>query len=378
MQRSTRDRLASEIRGHLRDRSAAKAPEVATNPVSDYTDGRHLEREIDGLFRRFPVVFGHASEVASPRDVATRDLAGVPVLVARQDDGSVAAFLNVCRHRGAKVVVEPCGRHAAFTCPYHAWTYRLDGSLARITNAADFGEVDPSDMGLVRLAAEERHGLLWIMLTPGVPIDVAAHLGDELDDELATYGLGGFVVERSHRTTAPMNWKVVVDGFLETYHLGVLHRTTIGPHIRSNLAPFRPLGPHGCMTAVRTSFDRILDDPSADPAPHLVHAYQIFPNTVLVWSGYHFEAWLTFPTDRPETSDVTVQVLGRAAHVAETTDYWDKNWQVVRDTVLTEDFTIGESIQRGFRSGAQAQLTFGRNEPGVQHFHHWLRTSLVP
>ena len=70
------------------------------------------------------------------------------------------------------------------------------------------------------------------------------------------------------------------------------------------------------------------------------------------------------------------RVLGRADHLAEATDYWDKNWDVVTSTVLGEDFTVGASIQRGFAAGAQTHVTFGRNEPGVQHFHRSLRNAL--
>ncbi len=374
MRRTTQAELGSEIRTLLRNGTAALTDATFQNPVSHYTDPVHLAHEVNTVFKHCPLVFGHASELPAPHDFVARDLAGVPVLVVRQDDGSIAAFMNVCRHRGAKVTLETCGHRSAFSCPYHAWTYRLDGSLARITNEADFGTVDKSEMGLVSLAAEERHGLVWLMLTPGQPIDVATFLGEILDDELAAYGLDGFVIDRSKRLPVATNWKVVVDGFLETYHLGVLHRTTIGPHIRSNLAPFRSFGPHGCMTAVRTSFDRVLDDPDGDAGPHLVNAYQVFPNTVLVWSGIHMELWLSFPTDDPGVTDVTVQVLGRADHVDAAPEYFDKNWTVVTDTVLTEDFVVGASIQVGFTSGAQTHLTFGRNEPGVQHFHRSLQS----
>ena len=379
MQRHTQEQLAVEINGFLRTGTTAMAGDVYQNPVTDYTDAQHLARETSELFRTYPIVVGHRSECSAPRDFFARDIGGVPVLVVRQHDGSIGAFLNVCRHRGSKVMIEACGQRSVFSCPYHAWSYRLDGSLVGVPNHDDFGEIDRAELGLVRLPVEERHGLIWVVLTPGGSIDVAGHLGEELDDELDGYGLDGFLVERSNTTSVAANWKVVVDGFLETYHLGVLHRTTIGPHIRSNLAPFRSFGRHGCMTAVRTSFDKVRDvEPArADLRPHLVNAYQIFPNTVLVWSGIHMEAWLSFPeTNHPGRTDVTVKVLGAAEHLAQETDYWNRNWEIVTDTILGEDFTIGRGIQQGFSSGAQTHVRFGRNEPGVQHFHQALRAAL--
>ncbi len=378
MQRAAQEKLAEEIRGYLRSGSTALADEVVRNPTVEYVDPDHLRRELRDLFASTPVVVAHASEVASPTDFIAVDVAGVPILVVRQSNGTIGAFLNVCRHRGSKVATEPSGHRSVFTCPYHAWSYRPDGTLLHVPHADDFGAISRQEYALIALPAEERHGLVWVMLTAERSIDVASFLGPELDDELASYGIDRFAVDRIHRVDVATNWKVIIDGFLETYHLGVLHRTTIGPHIRTNLAPYRTFGPHGCMTAVRTSFDRPEPDPEGDPGPHLVNAYQIFPNTVLVWSGMHFESWTAFPrVDDPGTSDVTVRVLGRADHLAEVTDYWDKNWDVVTSTVLGEDFTVGASIQRGFDAGVQTHVTFGRNEPGVQHFHRSLHDALA-
>lgn len=375
MQGETQRLLAEQVAGFLESGTTSMADDVYRNSVGDYVDVAHLQRETESLFRIDPLVIGHASECANPRDVLARDVAGVPVLIARQRDGSLRAFLNVCRHRGSKVELEECSQRNSFSCPYHAWTYRLDGTLANIPHANDFGYIDRDEHSLVGLPIVERHGLLWVGLTPGATIDVEGHLGADLDAELAAYGLDGFVVERSETRLIEMNWKVVVDGFLETYHLGVLHRTTIGPHIRTNIAPFRAFGPHGCMTAVRTSFEKIRHEnlDTVDPSRHLVHAYNVFPNTVLVWSGNHMELWMTFPVPgQPGRTNVTVNVLGEKGHVASDPGYFDRNWDVVTSTVLTEDFVIGHVIQQGFVSGAQTHVTFGRNEPGVIHFHRSL------
>ena len=98
-------------------------------------------------------------------------------------------------------------------------------------------------MGLVPLACEVRHGLVWAMVTPGATIDVAGFLGETLDGELSGWSLDGFVVERSTSLAEDANWKLIIDGFLETYHLRFLHAATVGPHIHSNLSPFQAYGP---------------------------------------------------------------------------------------------------------------------------------------
>ncbi|HVM52222.1 MAG TPA: Rieske 2Fe-2S domain-containing protein, partial [Acidimicrobiales bacterium] len=102
MQREVRERVMAEIEEHLGAGTTAMAPDVMLNPVAEYVDPRRLDQERE-LLRTAPIVIGHGSRCAEPRSFFTEDAAGVPVLVVRQEDGSLKAFLNVCRHRGAKV-----------------------------------------------------------------------------------------------------------------------------------------------------------------------------------------------------------------------------------------------------------------------------------
>lgn len=380
MQLDVRQRLMAEIEEYFALATTAMAPEVMHNPVAEYADPARLAQERE-LLRSAPIVIGHGSRCAEPRSFFTEDAAGVPVLVVRQDDGTLKAFLNVCRHRGAKVELDECGQRNGFTCPYHAWSYGTDGALRKVSYADCFGDPGDAAAGLVELPVQERHGLVWVVLTPGAEIDVAAHLG-RLDDELASYGLDGYVVERDTLLKADLNWKIVVDGFLETYHIKFLHGRTIGSYIRTNLTTFEGLGPHGRMVGVRDSYDEVLGKSAdeADVLPHVAVIYQLFPNTVLVWQADHFEAWLVFPEgDRPERSVSRVMLLAPHPTRDESEQrIWDLNWKILMQTVLEEDFPVGEAMQQGFSSGAQDHLSFGRNEPALQHFHHSLADALGP
>ena len=381
MQAQVRQRLVAEIDRYLEAGTTAMADEMLRNPVSEYTQSGRLAQEKAQLFRRYPLVVGHGSQCPEARDFFTEDVAGVPILVSRQDDGSLKAFLNVCRHRGSKVTFEECGQRRSFSCPYHAWTYRSDGSLVNIPYSEGFAGLDRSDMGLVELPVEERHGFVWVVLTPNGPIDVAAHLGD-LDAELASFGIGAYVLERSTLLRADANWKIVVDGFLETYHLRFLHGATIGPYVKTNLAPFEAIGRHGRMTAVRASYDeaRARSRDELDLLPHVALVYQIFPNTILLWQGDHFESWLVFPeSENPARSASRVQLLAPRPTASEDEQrHWDQNWKILMNTVLNEDFVVAQTMQEGFVTGAQTHLTFGRNEPALQHYHRSLSDVLGP
>ncbi len=135
-------------------------PDVMLNPVRNYQDPKQLEQEVDHLFRKFPLILGHSSQVAKAGALLTHDDTGVPILVTRNRGGSIKAFANVCRHRGAKVVNAPCGKANTFSCPYHGWTYDLDGNLRGMRQPQGFPDLTKSDHGLVELPAFERFGLI--------------------------------------------------------------------------------------------------------------------------------------------------------------------------------------------------------------------------
>lgn len=223
----------------------------------------------------------------------------------------------------------------------------------------------------MELPTEVRHGLVWV-LPEGNDLDVASYLG-ALDDELACFGLDAYVEERLDTVRTNVNWKLVVDGFLEAYHLPFLHSQTIGPYIRQKPTMFEPFGLHGRMVAVRKSFDRHVgvDSVDVDLLPHIAIIYQLFPNTILGWQADHFEMWNCFPGGPDPAQSLSRASLHApdAQQAAERTDHWDNNWKVLMDTVEQEDFRVARTMQAGYSSGAQTHVVFGRNEPALQHFH---------
>lgn len=358
-------RLKAEVDHYLATGTTAMAETEYRNPVAVYADAGHLAAE-HAVLRSSPLVVAHGSEVPNPGDFVTNDLSGVPVLVVRQSDGSVKAFVNLCRHRGSPVALEPSGCERRFTCPYHAWTYKLDGSLGAIPNEEGFPGVDRAEMGLVALPCEVRHGLVWVMVTPGAVIDVAGFLGAELDAELASWTIDGFVVERSTTLTEDANWKLIVDGFLETYHLRFLHAATVGPYIHSNLSPFQSYGPHGRSGFARTRYSPDDDRPTMY---NLGVIYQIFPNTVLVWQSTHFERWTMYPHATDPGRSVSYTSILAPEGRSDDVGLWDRNWKILLSTVQEEDWPVARATQSGFAANAMDSFVFGRNEPALQHFH---------
>ena len=155
---------------------------VHLEPVIGYDGHERAERERRRFFRDEPLVLALSCDVARPGDFVTHDLTGVPILLARTRSGHARAFVNVCRHRGARVVEgSGCGQQS-FACPYHAWTYDCDGRLLGMGTTRGFEGVDRAHHGLTALPVLERHGLIWVRPVPGPTPDADALLqgmGDE-------------------------------------------------------------------------------------------------------------------------------------------------------------------------------------------------------
>ena len=380
MDQALKNRLVGELQALAAADSTAMAETELFKNVADYLDPDLAQREIDTLFRTLPTAVGHQTQIPEPGDYFTTDLAGTPLLVVRQDDGSIEAHLNVCRHRGARVVEEATGSKRTFTCPYHAWTYGRQGDLVATPEQQGFCGVDLSDRGLVSVLTEVRHGMIWVQLE-GDSIDVAAHLGP-LDEELFGYGLASWHEERVDEIEVDLNWKFIIDGFLELYHLPFLHAETVGGFIKMKPATFDALADHSRLVGVRRSFDGDLltaDPDTVDLLPHTVIIHNVFPNTIIVWQGGHFEIWsiVPHPTDARRSRARASLLTPSAQDAVDRADFWDKNWKLLMDTVQHEDYRVARGIQANVTSGAQQQVVFGRNEPALQHFHRTLATRLA-
>ncbi len=289
------------------------------------------------------------------------------------------AFLNVCRHRGTRVA-EGCGvAKGLFICPYHAWSYDLDGRLASIAERRSFGMIDPATHGLAALPVVEKDGLIWVRASDGPPIDPDALLG-ELGPEMASYGLEGYTHYETRVLHQKLNWKLVIDTFLETYHVPILHRGAIAPLLYGNAAAFGSYGPNLRMAVPRKTIGDLRAIPEAewDVLRHTALVYVLFPNVALIWQGDHVETWRVYPAGNG--TDESVMHVSLYTPEPPLTDkarrYWDKNMDLLMRTVLDEDFPLAAGMQRAFRSGAQDHIVFGRNEPALTHYHRAIRTTL--
>jgi len=382
MNRQQQTALLKRLLHHVDSRTTSLADAPWRNDVSVYSDPAHLAREQQALFRRHPILMGFASQWPAPGAFSTDDYAGVPILIARGRDGSLRAFLNVCRHRGAKVA-QGCGEARAFSCPYHAWTYDLTGKVIGIPDERCFPGVRDERPALTALPLCEKHGLVWVIPTPAADgvtdFDIDPWLGG-LAPELASYGFETWSFYDKRVIPERMNWKIVVDTFHEGYHIGFLHKQSLGSLLHGNVADFEAFGRNHRLTFPRKKLERLKAEPeeSWDLMWNTTVIYCLFPNTILMLQGDHVELSRIFPSeDRVDRAVMELALyVPRAPTTAEERTHWDKNMQLVLDVVTGEDFPAGRSIQGGLTSGAQTHTVFGRNEPAMIHYHRSMQAAL--
>jgi nitrite reductase/ring-hydroxylating ferredoxin subunit len=364
-------RIMRRLAEHVRNGTTDQAPGTFEEPIDNYLDEDLFAAEIELLFKQIPLPLALSCELPSPNTYKAMDAAGVPVIITRDASGDVHAMVNVCRHRGAAICGDGYGEGRALTCPYHAWSYGMDGQLRGIYGEATFGDVSRVDRSLTALPVEERHGVIFVGLTTDLTWDLDAWLG-EFDPILASLKLDECVLFSSRQMPGP-NWKVVVDGYLEGYHFAALHAQTVNKINHSNIATFEPFGPHQRVSFALRTIDNVLDDPEEtwEPAAHVGAINWIFPGLSLAggWRD-RIAVSLPLPTARHgETiTEQRIVVRKEAADAAE-----EHELEIMRDwfydVVYDEDYLTGFGVQKGLAATAGGTQVFGRNEPGVQHLH---------
>jgi len=354
MRADTAARLIDEVRRSLDEPPTSPPFRV---PAERYTSAEWLARE-QPLFAA-PRIAMAASSLA-PGACRPFDAPGLSALVTRDLEGRVHAHVNACRHRATRLVDAPCSAKA-IVCPYHGWTYELGGRNIHVPHETAFPGLDRRDLHAVPVA--ERHGLVWL----GGPAtgDLAAYLGP-LDDELAALGLDRHVAHRESRTVRACNWKLVIEAFLDGYHIRTLHRDSIYRFFLDAASAAERAGDHiRALTARRTLRETTtVTDPRLVATP----SFTLFPATTII-EHPDFVSVITVAPLAPDRTDFHHVMLVPAERAAET-EHWDRSWALIEETVFQrEDLWVCEQIQKGLADGRTTELVFGALENAAEWFH---------
>ncbi|MEO0574901.1 MAG: SRPBCC family protein [Pseudomonadota bacterium] len=363
--------LLAELAALDRDKQPFLDDGIEFSPTDRYTDPDRFTRERTHILSAFVQPLVHSSELAGPGSFLRREFQGHALLITRDDDGNPHIFHNVCRHRGTRLVDEAHGCKRRFSCPYHAWTWSNNGQLVAIPHRAEgFPGLDDAALGLKRLGCSERYGWIWVNPTGEYPPDVDQQLGGLAGDFAWFHAEDHELLHRQEKTYR-VNWKIVAEGGLESYHFRVAHRNTIGPYFLDNLSSYEQFGPHIRSVLARKSLRDLSSIPPDERQlrDHAQVLYTLLPGTALLVQSDHI-AWIHINAVAVDTTKITVNTLVPAASVCTTQhqEHWARNHQITVDT-LAEDFEIGESIQAGLSSGANETLTFGRFEGALARYN---------
>ncbi|MDX1510897.1 MAG: aromatic ring-hydroxylating dioxygenase subunit alpha, partial [Nitriliruptorales bacterium] len=266
------------------DRTTELAPAVRRTPVATYLDPERFARERKLLFEERPLIAALSADLPEPGSCVAVEVDRVPILLVRGEDTQVRAFLNACRHRGSRIVKGHDMPGRVFSCPFHAWTYDLDGELLGQPLAREaFDGLDRSELGLLAIPVTEAAGLIIVSPSASEAPDVAADLG-ALGDELEEWDLGSFRFFEERVVPVEANWKLVYDTYLEGYHIFSLHRRTVGKILLSTPAVGDPFGVHSRSVVFGKDVPRHIrtaPEEEWDLKRHASIVYQLFPNTVI-------------------------------------------------------------------------------------------------
>ena len=377
--RSLERSLARRLLDHIDHQTTDMADSCLEVACETYTSPQRHVEELNVLFLEQPIVLCMSGALPGPNTFLAIEICETPILLTRDAEGRVRALLNSCRHRGAKVA-DGMGTVRTFVCPFHAWTYNVDGSLRGMPVANAFAGMCKQDKGLVELPVEEGYGLIVGRLRPGPEVDIDAYLGPELAHELSLLDVSKwqpFSEPHSHPVAA--NWKVTLDTYRENYHFNFLHKNTLKDFAYGGVLTFDAFGKHlrNC-SAVRT-IDKLREIDEADwvdVIQHFTYQYALFPNTSLTVGPRHLELWQILPVTAT-TSRVlhTAYVRPDLAQEARDKAQEQIEW-ICKGVVDKEDFWVAARTEPGISTGILKTVVFGRNEPALQHLHRQFAAEL--
>ncbi len=346
---------------------------ASTIPAPWYTDPRVLELELRDVFRRSWQYVARLDQLRTPGDYATCELpGGEPVVVVRGQDEQLRGFFNVCRHHAAAVVTESQGSARQFRCPYHGWTYALDGALKGTPDFTGVCDFDRSANGLVPLDCAVTATWAFVKADVGGP-SLEQFLGVDLVRQLDALGLERLQWMERRSYTLDCNWKVFVDNYLDGgYHVPHLHKglDSVLDYSEYTIAN----GERHCLQSSPMVREGADERTKAVRHGERAYYYWIYPNFMVNCYGQTMDTNLVIPrgVDRTEVIfDFYFADTSASARAANLESI------AVSEQIQQEDVAICESVQRGLKSRAYGAGRLSvRREAGEHLFHRLLAHDL--
>lgn len=345
-------------------------------PAHVYTDPEYWAREKIAIYDRLPQILCPSALLPDAGMAVPHDATGRPLLITRDAAGKAHVFLNVCRHRGTRLVEGSeikCTKK--LVCPYHAWTYAVDGRLLALPRPDTFPQLDKSEMGLVELPSRETGGVIWFC-----PKEETADftLADKLGEDFDALGMGEHVLFRRKTHEVAGNWKLIMDAFLESYHVTRLHAQTIGPFFKDGVTSGDMIGYHARSAVGRLEEMEGVDLTDMAQLRRVVtFAYQLMPGALVIPSPDYINLMVMMPQAQNRTLVEDFMLIPEHPSTDKARDHWERSWALLDGGVFaSEDFRAAELGQQGLETGAVPELTLGTMEGGIRRYHETVEEAL--
>ena len=366
----------SELIAMVENGQGHQGEQIETVPASNYLDANRLADE-QKLFKRLPLIVGHRSLLAKVGDFFVMDIFGISWLFSRDENGVARAFYNYCQHRGTRLVQEGKGCARRFSCPYHAWTYNLQGQLVGVPSSELFPNLDRDSKSLKAGHLIEQYGFLWLIQDADYQQPLDTFLSG-FEKDLSALNLDSYSVYFNCTRPLKANWKLPLDAFLESYHISVLHKESIGSFFVRNVAYSDTVGPHIRSLVPRSNILDIksLDWQQTDINNYVTPTYILFPNACFIFHPTSVSLITLYPgTTAGSSSWNHLLLVPKKPETAEEKAHYDKTIEVLDGmTFEREDFWVSEQIQQGLNAGAIDEVTLGLNEQMIARFHQNIET----
>jgi phenylpropionate dioxygenase-like ring-hydroxylating dioxygenase large terminal subunit len=335
-----------------------------TIPASWYSDPALYQDELDRIFARRWHLAGRLSALSKPGDHLVCQAGHIPVVVVRDGDSGLRGFVNVCRHRGHPVALEP-GNAKRLQCRYHGWTYGLDGRLTGAPRCRLEPGFDKSELSLLPVAVDVWRDLVFVNPDPGAePLLTSA---PELDDVLAARGFDerpGFRFHGRWTYTIEANWKAWTENAIECYHCPLVHKNSFNDQYATDHEVYDVVN-SGPLMGQFTKYRRRADGaPVAADGPQFRFCL-LYPSAMLIEDDFVFFVGSTVPTGPDSCEFVTDTYVSPDLPEAEV-----ESWLAAWNQTLEEDLEVVAAQRNGLRSGA---VPYGRllptSESAIAHFH---------
>lgn len=361
--------VIKRIFSHIDNCTTDLGDTVWREPVEHYQSQQRFDAEI-ALLKRLPVPYCPSVALPKKGSYIARKAAGTPLVVVRGIDGTVRAFINACRHRGMQVA-NGSGCARSFVCPYHAWTYNLEGNLKKIPGQEGFPGVNPAEHGLVEVSAMEQGGIVYVMQEGQITPEILENSLDYFTPEQEMFEQGNL--------TDQANWKLLTETLMEGYHIKSLHKETFYPYGLDNVTLVENFGSN---SRVIFPFRRIEKLRNVAPEKRRIDGlvtsvYLLFPNASVAVLSKHTSLVILEPLSPNQSQWVVYRMVNKGADGQKiTVDEAKRDAIFVNESGQDEDRAVACAIQASAGSNANSHFTFGHFEKAIVNFHQSLARHL--